>query len=120
MPLWLVSAYQWVRTHWRWLLFPLGIGLWLLGRAGRKSVTVVSSELEGQARVEADAGQLANVKSETARDQRDAGISEVEKSIDAKLEAQRKDALATASALQDDPEGLTNFLKDVGKNVRGE
>ena len=118
MPLWLVSFGRKAWAVLKWVIFPIGAVLWFLSR--RREVKVTSSEMEGQARVELDATVKAAKKREEARERRDAEVSEVEREIDSKLEDLKKGAEETADRLEDDPEATNEFLKGVGRGVRGE
>ena len=116
MPTWLVSAGRWVWKYGKWIVFPLGLVAWLLGR--RRPVNVVSSEMEGQVRVELEAERMATAAREKAWEKRDGKITKVEREIDSKLDKLKRDARKTAERLQDDPDATNEFLKNVGKGVR--
>lgn len=119
MTLGLARALLWVKTHWKWLLFPVGALLWFLGRSGRRPVVVRSSEAEGQAKVEVEASRVAFEKIEEARAKRASGVSRVEREVDAKLQDQDEEVRRKAEELENDPEALNDFLKSTGRDVRG-
>lgn len=113
-----MAIWIWLKKYWKWVLFPVGALLWLATR--RRTVQVTSSEREGQARVEAEATTQAADKLERARRTRDGEVSRVEKRIDAELDKLDASARAEAERLKEDPQALNDFLRSVGKDVRGD
>jgi uncharacterized protein YhaN len=109
----------WVVRNWKWFLFPLGVLVWLVGKASAKTtVQVRSPEIEGHQALEWELASRTDgkIKELTEKKAADMGIinqnfEQVSKRLD-EAEARK------AQALQKDPEALTEFLKGVGREQR--
>jgi hypothetical protein len=112
------KAWPWLKKYWVWLLFPVGIVIYILGcRSGSTTVLSPGSVEAERAKKEAEdraAEKLAKAKAE--RDARIAGIEKEHKEVIDKLTEEQKKDLKN---LREDPEKLNAFLKNVGRSIRG-
>lgn len=119
MTWWTLKAWPWLVANWKWLLFPIGIIVFILGYSVRKRPEVLAPELLEHAKETSKiekrtAGQIVEAKEE-----RDRKIKEIEKehaNTVAKLTRKQRDEL---EGLREDPDKLADFLKQVGKDIRG-
>lgn len=115
-----MKALLWLKQNWKWLLFPIGLLLWLAGRLSARSPASprVSSELiehfERQAQIDAEAA----AKEKQAVVIRDELLRGIEQEHTKAVQAVTADAEAKAVALKNDDQALNQFLKQVGKDVR--
>jgi hypothetical protein len=117
---WMLKAWLWLKKYWQWLVFPVGIALFLVGRwTKKKPPEVVAPELVGAAEVKAQAEKEAQKKLEEAEAKKEKQLKAIEdahaKTIN-KLTAAQLDQMA---GLKKDPDKLNAFLLDVGKKIRG-
>jgi hypothetical protein len=108
----------WLKKHWKWLLFPVGVLLWFLGRAGQRKVVVASPELvkhfEERQRIDAEADKqikaAAVVKNEA--------LAKTEAEFTRSVQAVEVRAVERAEAVQGKPEAVNDLLLKVGQSVR--
>jgi cell division protein FtsB len=112
---------DWFRRNWtwlRWVLFPLGILVAVLGWTRKTNVTVVSPALEDADKKKAELDQQAKDAEVQAAKERDAQIGKADAQADSGmavvLDAEKKDA----SKLQADEDALNKELLDIGKDQR--
>ena len=120
MTWWTLKAWPWLKKYWKWLLFPLGIIIFILGYSSRKKITVTSSELLGHAEEKKKLDDEAARQLGTARADRDvklAGIQKEHEATVAKLTRKQRDEM---EELREDPDKLNDFLLGVGKDIRGD
>lgn len=119
LPIWMFLTWEWLKRNWKWLLLPLGVLLWLLGRVTAKKVVTITST----AVADADAAKVAiNAKADEQRERADAkevaqlaGIaSQQAAAVTAATQAQ----LGAAAAAQGDPEQVNELLQAVGRDIR--
>lgn len=112
-------AWAWLKKWWKVLLFPLGILIWIVGRAtARKTVTVVSPELSQHQMAREAAERETQTKLRLAGEKRVAELDAIDRR-NAEVIAKLNEAEARrAEALKDDPIALNKFLKEVGQGVR--
>lgn len=115
----LAKTWLWLKANWKWLLFPLGALIWLIGfLSARRNVTAASPELLGAASTIRKADEEAKKELDEADTMRMHKIDEADKKRDdavaTVIENQEKDA----KELQDDPDKLNSFLLNTGKAVR--
>jgi hypothetical protein len=118
-PIWLMPAWLWLQKNWRWVLFPIGILLLVLGWTRRTSVTVAGSSL-----LEADqnAKKLADqavIKTQEAATLRDIKVDEADHALEVDVAVVVDREKAEAPALVQDPDALNQALLAVGKHQRG-
>lgn len=114
----LKAAGAWVASHWKWFLFPLGVITWLIGRASGKTV-VQSPELEEHFELRQKLDKEAAQKTIEAAKKRDASVTAADNTAVAGTKRVQVEATERAAKLQNDPVALNDFLKKVGKDVRG-
>lgn len=115
----LKKAYAWVVVHWRWLLLPVGVLLWLLGRGSKQTKVVVASpELTAHEEVDRQLEARAAAKVQAAGVKRDDDLATAETQRTAALQATEEGARQQAVDLQNDPTRVTGFLEQVGRDVR--
>jgi hypothetical protein len=118
--IWLSTAWAWIKKNWKWLLFPIGILLFVLGKASsKKNFTVVNPELTGAEQEKLKAREEAEAKIQDAKEKRRVGVAKVEQEHAETIDKLTDEQLARAAELKDDPEELNTYLLDIGKEIRG-
>lgn len=112
------TAWAWLKKWWKWLLLPIGAGLWLLGRATAKTKIVVASpELQEHAELEQGWAAEADQKKTTAAVEKRIRDELIEKDYTESMEKVHQKVEDASAGLENDPILLTNYLKKAGKNV---
>jgi len=118
-PVWALQAWPWFQKNWRWVLFPIGILLLVLGWTRRTSVTVAgSSLLEADQNAKKLADQAA-IKTQEAATLRDIKVDEADHALNVTVEAVQAHEKADAPVLAQDPDALNQALLAIGKQQRG-
>jgi len=118
-PVWALQAWPWFQKNWRWVLFPIGILLLVLGWTRRTSVTVAgSSLLEADQNAKKLADQAA-IKTQEAATLRDIKVDEADHALNVTVEAIQAHEKADAPVLAQDPDALNQALLAIGKQQRG-
>lgn len=119
LPVWMFLTWEWLKRNWKWLLLPLGVVLWFLGRAtAKKEVTITSTALDG--------ANTAKDKIDAAADEKRVQADAAEAAQLAGVAAQHSAAVAVATqkqldvaaAAQGDSEAVNSILTGVGKDMR--
>lgn len=115
---WTTKAWPWLKKYWQWILFPVGILVLVLTYRGPKP-KLKSSELLDHAKVKKDiekrtAGQLVEAKEEKAKK-----LAEVEKEHAGTVAKLTSEQRSKMKELREDPDKVNEFLKQVGKEIRG-
>lgn len=120
---WTTKAWPWIKDHWQWILFPIGILLFILRLLPRTGVVTIDPTAEADKRArEEKAKRDADAAAEKAR--RDAGLAEEQARLAARLAAVRQEnqsklqklteaQMGEAARLEDDPEALNAFLRSL-------
>lgn len=127
MPFWIVlslwwteKALPWLKRNWMWLLLPVGIILFLLGRGSKptRKIDVVSTKLHGaDAKREELKKELAE-KVKELDDEKVDKISTVVKEHKETIEKLTNEQKGEADNLLGDPDKLNSYLLEVGRRVR--
>ena len=103
--------------NWMWLLFPIGLIVYAIGRLGRPTVKVVSGEVAGAD----DVAKKARAWSEREIEEADQRLREQR----AQVELRHKEAVESLTDDQkkkvaefDDPQDLNDYLLEVGRKAR--
>jgi hypothetical protein len=110
-------AWAWVKKNWHWVVLPVGILLYLMGRAGRKP-PVVSPGLVQHFEVVEKAEENAVVQTAAAQATHDKKVEMVNQTHDQVIQRIKEADARTEAALADDPIALNRFLQQVGKDQR--
>jgi hypothetical protein len=113
----IAAAWAWVKKNWRWLLAPVGILLYLLGRAGRRNVVVQSPTLVEHQQVAHEAEEKAEAERKVAAATRDKKIERLNQDHDQVIQRLKEADARTAEALKDDPVALSRFLNQVDQDI---
>jgi hypothetical protein len=113
------AAWAWLKLNWKWLLFPLGVLLYVVGRvSARSNTTVVSpglTEHEGvDEKLKAEAAQKKQAADNKAAEQ----LNGIEADRRAVANAETERQLKAVEAAQGDPDKVNDLLKKVGKDIR--
>jgi Skp family chaperone for outer membrane proteins len=113
------KAWPWLKANWKWLLFPIGILVFIAGYTSKSKIGTVSSELLGAAEdrkvIEGrTAGQI--VEEKQVRDEKLAKIEKEHSATVSKLTRAQRDQM---EKLRNDPDKVNEFLLKVGKDIRG-
>ena len=115
----LAKTWLWLKTNWKWLLFPVSILIWLIGYlSARRTVTAASSELVGAADVSRKADDEAKKYTGEADTLRLHKIDEADKKRDAAVDSVIETQEKAVKDLQEDPNELNKLLLRTGKEVR--
>ena len=114
------ATWVWLKKYWQWLLLPVGVALYFLGRK-QGGVKVIADREESDAaralkeKIEAKAAEeQEEAKAELLRKSKE--VVERNQEVIEKLTDKQKQM---ADEMLDDPEALNSFLLDVGRKVRG-
>lgn len=114
----LAAAWEWVKKNWHWIVVPVGVVLYLMGRAGRRNVHVVSPQLVQHEEVEREAEQKATSEQQAAAKTHDEKVQQVDQVYENLVKNIKAADARRAEALKDDPVALNRFLKEVDKTTK--
>lgn len=118
-PLWFTKAWAWLKRNWKWLIFPVGVLVYVIGRASsNKSTTVVSPELVGHQKVKEKLDAEAAQKKLDADEKAAAQLSEIAKDRSSTAASETQKQVDAVKAVQGNPEKVSDLLKQVGKDIR--
>lgn len=117
---WTTKAWPWLRANWQWVLFPIGILLFVLRFIPRGVVTIDPTAKADQRAREEKARRDADAAAEKAR--RDTALAEeqarlasrlaeVRQANQGKLQKLTEDQMAHAAQLEEDPDALNDWLR---------
>jgi hypothetical protein len=116
---WLKAAAAWTVRNWKLLLFPIGILVWIAGRASsRKTVVLQSPELEEHFELKRRLDEEATAKKVEAAQKHAAATRKATEVYLDKTKQVEEQAAQRVAELQTDPDALNDFLKQTGKDVR--
>jgi hypothetical protein len=115
------KAWAWTKKNWQWLLLPIGIILYLVGRAGGDKVVISGQtqtlhDADEAAKTERDKAQAEKERLEAAKNKKVAEVLQEHDATLKKLTDEQKDEM---SDLLKDPQELNEYLLQVGKEIRG-
>lgn len=118
---WYLKAWGWLKRNWKWLILPVGIVLFLIGRFSKKTreFEVVSPALSG---VDEKREKLMVDLTDDVEIVEKEKVEKLKKIDEEHAETVKKltsDQKREADNLRDDPDELLEFLLGVGKDVRG-
>lgn len=111
----------WVKRNWfwlRWVLFPIGILLLVLGWMRRTNITVIDTPLVDADRKKAELDQVAKDATDKAAKERDAEIERADQQADSNMAVVVDAQKQKAPKLQEDEDALNKELLDIGKQQR--
>ncbi len=115
----LAAAWSWTKANWKWLLFPIGLLLYVVGRAAaRRDVTVVSPGLVEHQEVQAELDAKAAKQKQEADAKAVGQLSSIEAGRSARVGSETQKQVAEVEAAQGDPTRVNDLLKKVGKDIR--
>lgn len=119
--LFLRKVWGWLKKYWKYLLFPVGIVLGILGvLAKRKDLGDIVAPKEVETEEERDeANAEATRLSEQAKIVRDAKVEFLKREHAETIEELTDKQKAQVDELEEDPDALNEFLLGVGKEIRG-
>ena len=116
---WTIRALPWLKKYWKWLLFPIGVLVFIAGYVVRPKPKVLSSELLGHAKVKKDIDRKTAGQIIEAKEERDKKVAEIEKQHAATVAKLTRDQRGKLKELREDPDKVNEFLLQVGKEIRG-
>lgn len=120
LPTFLLSLWAWLKKYWTWLLFPVGVIIYLIGRS-QGGVRVVPDREESDAaqrlkeKVEAEKQEVLNEVARERAERSEAIIRGHQETIRSLTEAQKDEM----SDLLRNPDELNEYLLRVGREIRG-
>lgn len=117
-PVWLLGAWGWLKLHWRWVLFPLGLALLVLGWMRKTKVVVHSSALTGADETARELSEVAAKKVQEATAARDVKIRDADADFEVAIGALVDRQKADAPFMAQDQEELNRALLEAGKRQR--
>lgn len=118
--MWLTIAWSWLKKYWMWLLFPIGILIFILGKISVcKSPDVVAPELVGAEEERRKAQEGADRQVFIATKEREKKLDEIRKEHEQVIKDLTDEQRGQVKELEEDPDKLNDFLLDVGRQIRG-
>lgn len=115
----MIKVWLWLKKYWKWLIFPIGILVFVLGRlTSRKLPAVIAPELLGAAEVKEKADRQAVVELRKLDDERQTKVKEIEERHSEVISKLTDDQKKKYEAIKADPNEVNNFLLDIGKDIR--
>jgi len=116
----LKKVWEWLKKYWKYILFPVGIVLGILGALStRRAVEVTPSEVGEAEKEKRRAEEEAEEKVREAETKKLQRIQEIEEEHRAVIEQLTEEQQSRVEELRESPEDLNTFLLDVGKQIRG-
>ncbi len=117
---WMHATWAWLKVNWKWLLFPVGALLYFIGRAAARKeyVVVVSPELVAHQEVKGKLDAEADAKRQEADSKASGQLAGIEAERSAKAASETQKQMDAVDAVQGDPAAVSDFLKQVGQDVR--
>lgn len=109
----LKKIWAWLKANWKWLLFPVGIALFIIGRlsSGSRTTTIdPTAAADERAKVEKDRRER---ELQEERDRLRERLAEVHREHQAKLQQLTDDQMGRAAELEGDPEALNAWLRSL-------
>lgn len=114
-------VWLWLKKNWKWIVLPVGVLVWLLGRSSKKPVVqAVSPELLGHSSVKAELEQEGIRRLKEAAAQHEAQRAALDAKNQQVLREINERAELKAAELVENPDNVNDFLKKVGRDVRGQ
>lgn len=107
----LKKAWAWTKANWQWLLFPIGIVLFIAGRFSKPAEVVT---VDPTAKADDRAKEEESIREHELATEREAlktRLAEVHKENQAKLRTLTETQLQHAALLESDPEALNTWLR---------
>lgn len=118
-PIWLFQAWGWLKRNWKWLLLPVGLIAYLVGRASaKKEVSALSPGLVAHEEVKAKLDAEAEQKKQVADEKAAAQLSDIEANRSAKVSSLTQKQVDAIESVQGAPAKVTDLLKHIGKDIR--
>ena len=120
LPVWAFRTKEWLKKYWKWLLFPIGILLLILGYglAPRRKVVVTSTALAGADEAKVRINEVASTKVREA-DAKEAGqLAGIAAQQAAAVASGTQEQIAAVDAAQGDSDKVNALLVGVGKQMR--
>lgn len=112
-----LKAWPWLKKHWMWILFPIGILAFIA--TYKKMPDMLSSETVGAADVKKKADDKAASELGKAKADRDAALAGIEKDHAATVAKLTRKQREEMTELREDPDKLNDWLIGIGKDIRG-
>ena len=116
----LKKCWAWTKEHWKWLIFPVGILLYFVGRWTTKTTVVQGGgdQLHAATGVAEKADAVALKAAADAAVARDKQLLELAAQHNVVLEKLAEEQKKKVEDLQGDPAELNSYLLEVGKSTR--
>lgn len=120
LPVWMFLTKEWLKKNWKWLLFPIGMLLVVLGYglASRKKVIVTSTALAGADEAKVRINEEAADKVRAADAQEAGQLAGIDAQHSAAVASTTQEQLNAVKDAEGDPEKVNALLADVGKQMR--
>jgi hypothetical protein len=120
LPVWVFLTKEWLERNWKWLLFPVGLLLLLVGYvlAPRKKVVVTSSVAAEADKAIDKIDAEADVKRRQADATTAAQLAGISSQHSASVAAATQQQLDATDAAQGDSGRVNDLLLDVGRQMR--
>jgi hypothetical protein len=123
VPLFAIKAWTWIKKNWKWLLFPIGALLGLIGffwgRGSKKTdVHVASPVLADAETIRREAEEKAQEDIRKAEEEHKKEVARIESEYKETIAKLTDDQKTKVDELRSDPDKLTAFLLSVGKDIR--
>ena len=114
----MLKVWVWLKANWKWLLFPVGLLLFLAGWVFRPKTVVVDSVLHDAALAEDKAKAEADKKNAEALAAKEVAVQKIQEDHAATIQKLTDEQKSKVTELRDDPEALAQYLLNVGNQIR--
>lgn len=106
----LKKIWEWLKLNWKWLLFPIGIALFILGKlSSRGGGSTIDPVVKADERAKVEEDLRKTELAEESKKLQDR-LTEVHTTHVEKLKVLTEEQLQQAADLEDDPEALNSWL----------
>lgn len=114
----LKKVWVWVKKYWKYLLFPIGILVGIIGFIGRRKPEVIAPELLDAEEKEREINEEAEKRLDEVEEKRRKQVEDVEREHAETIQKLTDEQKEKLEELREDPDELNDFLLEVGKSVR--
>lgn len=109
----LKAAWEWVKKNWMWILFPVGIALFILGRLSRRPEVITSDPVQAADRRAREERQRREQELAAEQARLQARLDAVHAEHAEQLQQLTQEQRAEAATMSQDPDKLAAWLRSL-------